>query len=321
MKFLTTVSVFSLFVINVSFGQMPSEHIYKVVEELPSYSDCEGYADRNKKQSCSDQKVNEYIYKNLKYPAIARENGVQGSVQVSFIVEKDGSTSNHKIIRNIGAACGDEAVRLIQKMEKWSPAKNRGKAVRCELKQVVRFEIPVLVDQRIESEPNVESSSPNPPTSLPKKNEIFRIVEDMPRFPGCEEEEDIRERKDCSTKKQLKYVYGELKYPTEAKKNGIEGTVVVTYVVEKDGSITGAKIIRDVEMGCGDEALRIVNTMPNWIPGKQRGKAVRVQFNLPIRFQFDGGPEHYEKRKKRLRKERAERAERKRRKKLKENRN
>lgn len=264
---------------------MPSDHIYKVVEELPVFSDCEGIADRNKKQNCSTEKVNEYIYKNLKYPAIARENGVQGAVTVSFIVEKDGSTSNHKIIRNIGAGCGDEAVRLIEKMGKWIPAKNRREAVRCEVKQVVRFEIPEFVDQRIESTPKTENNVPT--SSAPVKEKKFKVVEEMPSFPGCEGLSVVKKRQQCAQKKMLEFIYKNLKYPTEARKNGVEGTVVITYVVEKDGTINDAKILRDIGDGCGEEALRIVNSMPKWNPGIQKGKPVNVQFNIPIRFKLE----------------------------------
>ena len=75
-----------------------------------------------------------------------------------------------------------------------------------------------------------------------------------------------------------------IKYPQVAKETGVSGTVIVTFVVEKDGSITGIKILKNVGGGCGAEALRVVNAMPKWIPGTQNGNLVRVQYNLPIRF-------------------------------------
>ncbi len=73
-------------------------------------------------------------------------------------------------------------------------------------------------------------------------------------------------------------------YPTLAKKNKIQGRVFVTFVVDVDGSITNIKVLRDIGGGCGAEAVRVVKLMPKWIPGKQRGKPVRVQYNLPIQF-------------------------------------
>lgn len=85
----------------------------------------------------------------------------------------------------------------------------------------------------------------------------------------------------------LKFIYDNIQYPGIARENGVEGTVVVQFVVEKDGSITDVKVIRDIGAGCGAEAMRVVNKMPKWNPGKQRGRPVRVQFNLPVKFKLE----------------------------------
>lgn len=122
-----------------------------------------------------------------------------------------------------------------------------------------------------------------------EETEEFKIVEQMPRFPGCENEEGTNEeKKKCAEKNMLMYIYKNIKYPTLARIHGIEGMVVVQFVVEKDGSISNRKIIRDVKGGCGDAALKIVETMPTWIPGYHRDQPVRVQFNLPVRFKLEG---------------------------------
>ena len=94
--------------------------------------------------------------------------------------------------------------------------------------------------------------------------------------------------KACADKKLMEFLYGNIDYPAMARENNIQGTVVVGFVVEKDGSITQIKLLRDIGGQCGEEALRVVELMRNspekWIPGKQRGIPVRVMFNLPIRF-------------------------------------
>ena len=82
------------------------------------------------------------------------------------------------------------------------------------------------------------------------------------------------------------FIERNLVYPQWAKDNKIEGKVFVTFVVEKDGSISGVKVLRDIGYGCGAEAIRVVMKMPKWKPGKQRGKPVRVQYNLPIVFKL-----------------------------------
>ena len=112
----------------------------------------------------------------------------------------------------------------------------------------------------------------------------------MPQFPGCSDISDKVERKACADKKLLEFVYKNVKYPAIARENGIQGRVVVQFVVEKDGSVTDARVLRDIGAGCGDESLRVVNMMNSmprkWVPGKQRGKAVRVQFTLPISYKL-----------------------------------
>lgn len=102
-------------------------------------------------------------------------------------------------------------------------------------------------------------------------HEIFNVVETMPEFPGGEQA--LRE-----------FLAANLVYPQEAKEKKIEGRVFVTFVVEADGSISNIKVLRDIGGGCGDEAVRVIKLMPKWKPGAQRGKAVRTQFNLPIKF-------------------------------------
>lgn len=101
--------------------------------------------------------------------------------------------------------------------------------------------------------------------------EIFQVVEDQPEFPGGD-------------KALFNYLSKSIKYPPMAKDAGVQGIVYVTFVVEPDGNITNVSVLRGIGAGCDDEAVRVVKAMPKWKPGKQRGKSVRVQFNLPIRF-------------------------------------
>ena len=103
------------------------------------------------------------------------------------------------------------------------------------------------------------------------ETQIFTVVENEPEFPGGMEA-------------LYKYLAQNIKYPQLARDNGITGKVYVTFVVERDGSIANPKVLRDIGGGCGAEAIRVVKAMPKWTPGKQRGKAVRVQFNLPVNF-------------------------------------
>ncbi len=103
------------------------------------------------------------------------------------------------------------------------------------------------------------------------EQEIFQVVENDPEFPGGAEA-------------LYKYLAQNIKYPQLARENNITGRVYVTFVVEKDGSVTGVRVLRDIGGGCGQEAIRVIKSMPKWTPGKQRGKNVRVQYNLPVNF-------------------------------------
>lgn len=84
----------------------------------------------------------------------------------------------------------------------------------------------------------------------------------------------------------LQYIANKIKYPAIARENGIDGTVYVEFIIDKDGSVTDAKILRGIGGGCNEETLRVVNAMPKWKPGRQQGNPVKVKFTLPIKFQL-----------------------------------
>ncbi|MCK9163518.1 MAG: energy transducer TonB [Bacteroidales bacterium] len=104
---------------------------------------------------------------------------------------------------------------------------------------------------------------------------IFTVVEQEASFPG-------------GIQKLNEYLGKSIKYPQQAKETGTKGRVMLTFVVERDGSITDIKVLRDIGSGCGEEAKRVVKEMPKWQPAKQRGKAVRQQFVLPVSFNLQG---------------------------------
>lgn len=105
--------------------------------------------------------------------------------------------------------------------------------------------------------------------------DVFNVVEDMPQFPG-------------GATKLFEYLAQNINYPTEAEKANIQGRVIVTFVVEKDGSISNAEVVKSVAPSLDAEALRVINAMQNWIPGKQNGKEVRVKYTVPISFHLQG---------------------------------
>lgn len=134
-------------------------------------------------------------------------------------------------------------------------------------------------------EPVIFEPAPVPPKPKDEAPPIFKVVEEMPVFGDCTAL-PVSERKQCSDAALLRYIYRHIRYPEVARDNGIEGTVYVQFVVEKDGSLSQVKILRGIGGGCGREVERVVAEMPVWSPGRQRGRPVRVQFNLPVKFKL-----------------------------------
>ena len=121
-------------------------------------------------------------------------------------------------------------------------------------------------------------------------NEIFKVVEEMPRFPGCEEKRLSRNAlKECSNNKLSMFIGKNLKYPKDARESSVQGKAIIQFVVNKQGKLEELKLLRDPGSGCGDAALEVIKKMKDeitWIPGKQRGQKVKVQFTLPITFKL-----------------------------------
>lgn len=126
--------------------------------------------------------------------------------------------------------------------------------------------------------PSSAFTGESPSIALPDEagsgeSEVFVVVEEMPSFPGG----DAR---------LLAFLYGELRYPSLALESKIEGLVVVQFIIDENGNITQPTVTRGIGGGCDEEALRVVKSMPAWKPGKQRGRPVKVRYNLPVRFQL-----------------------------------
>lgn len=112
-----------------------------------------------------------------------------------------------------------------------------------------------------------------PDTPIVDNSEIFVVVEEQPTFPG-------------GNAAMMRFLSDNIKYPVEAQEKGNEGRVIVNFVVEKDGRLSDFNVVRSIDPLLDAEALRVLESMPNWTPGKQRGEAVRVRFTLPVVFKI-----------------------------------
>ena len=124
--------------------------------------------------------------------------------------------------------------------------------------------------------PPTEPNSPTPPALNAEEDEeeVIQYVETSPEFPG-------------GTEALMQYIADNIQYPDSARANKIEGTVFIQFVVEADGSLTNFKLCRDIGYGCGEEALRVVQSMPRWVPGDINGRKTRSRFTLPIMFRLN----------------------------------
>ncbi len=249
----------SLFETLLDVATSKEDTVYQTVDEMPQFPG-------------GEQAMFDFISQNVKYPQEAREKGIAGRVFVNFIIEKDGSVSNVKVLRGIGGGCDEESVRVISALPKWKPGKQNGKPVR------VSFIIPIIfkLDNDISTAKSDEKENVGKADIKSDGEVIYQTVDEMPEFPG-------------GVEAMFKFIAENVKYPESAKENNLQGRVIVKFVIEKDGSVSNVEVGRGWGNELDDEAVRVVKAMPKWKPGKQDGKPVRVSFMLPINFKLSDG--------------------------------
>jgi protein TonB len=134
-------------------------------------------------------------------------------------------------------------------------------------------EIEIDLDVEITEDTKIEDVVFEAAPEEEKADEVFTVVEEMPTFPG-------------GTGKFYEYVSQNLDYPTKAKKAAIEGRVILRFVVGVEGDISNVEVLRGIGFGCDEEAVRVIQSSPKWIPGKQRGRSVKVSVTVPLSFRL-----------------------------------
>ena len=199
---------------------------------------------------------------HIVYPEEAIERGAQGQVVVRFVILNTGEVADAEILRSIDPALDKEALRLVSSMPKWTPGMQDGNAVSVRWDEPVTFTLPTAEEiaemERIKKE---------------KEQKVFDIVEESPQFPGGQ-----------ST--LMQWLRTNIKYPKVAVENGIQGNVYVSFIVRSTGEITDIKVARSVDPLLDQEAIRVIGSMPKWIPGKQGGEAVNVRYTMPLTFRL-----------------------------------
>lgn len=220
--------------------------------------------------------MNKFISGTLRYPADAVERNVQGLVVYTFVVEKDGTLTNFDLIHRADSSLDKEALRILQAMPPWRPAKYK--------EQVVRSKSYVPMYFRLNKNARtVARAATNSANAIGKTNpeiansEVFSIVDKMPQYPYGEKE-------------LAGFIAHQLRYPKEARQQGVEGRILCSFIVAADGSISNIEVVQGLHSQLDNEAIRVLSLMSKWIPGENNGEKVNVKCLLPIDFIIDEEP-------------------------------
>lgn len=254
-KIVLSALMFNLTSVHSNGQEDDKNKVYFIVEEMPEFQG-------------GEDTLRKYISEEVKYPEIARKNGIQGKVYITFYVDKNGKVTNPKVIRGVDSSLDKEALRVVKGMPDWKPGKEKGEPVNVSFTIPIAFKLDVSKQNHLINERAVTNE---------EDKEVFYIVEEMPEFPGGE-------------KALKKYIADHTEYPAVAKENGIQGKVFVSFTITKEGTVQDAKVVRGVDLSLDNEALRIVKTLPNFKPGKQRGQAVDVKYTVPVNFELGVQP-------------------------------
>lgn len=251
------------------------------------------------------EEFQKWIEENYVLPKDAEVNAVKGKIVLSFFVEKNGTLADIKIKSDLGYGTGEAAVNLFKKSDRWVPAMRDGKPVRS------FYEFPVVItfgNRRPVHSRSIESERKTAIPSAPRRAKEEAIVKEIKWGTGVREEyikqhtvvtgsvshwnsglkDKIFEEVEISPQPVggirffQNWIASDYQYPQEAISAGVKGSVIIEFVVEKDGSLTDFKIWRDLKYGTGDAAIKTLRKSPKWYPGFQDDKAVRVRYKLPI---------------------------------------
>jgi TonB family protein len=229
------------------------EKVYETVDQMPVYPD-------------GSLALQKYIAETVKYPKDAMKKGISGRVFVTFIVSKEGDVVQARVVRGVDPSLDAEALRVMSLIPKWAPGYEKGEAVNVAYTVPINFAL-----QNDQSVIVIEESRKE--KEKYKGEDVYITVEQEPEYSG-------------GSLALQKYIAESVKYPKDAMKKGINGRVFVTFIVSKEGDVVQARVIRGVDASLDAEALRVINTLPKWTPGYEKGKAVNVSYTVPINFGF-----------------------------------
>ena len=230
---------------------------FEVVEQKPSFL------------GGDENDFNKWVKEHVTYPPSAIENGANVRVMLSFVIDVDGSVQEVSVLRGVDPALDKEAIRVVSSSPKWIPGIHNGQTVK------VRYNFPVIF--QIDNAP----LSPSAPSQvLPQTKKVddgtfaFEMVEQKPKFQGGDEN-DFNQ-----------WVKENITYPLYAKENNIMGRVMLSFVIDTDGTVRDVIVLRSQDPVLDKEAVRVLSSSPKWTPGYDNGIPVKVRYNFPVVFQL-----------------------------------
>ncbi len=243
-----------------------SGQVYQVVEQMPEFP------------GGMEAQFN-YLAQNVKYPAVALDSCIQGRVVVSFTVDTDGSIVDPKVVKSVHPLLDDEAKRVIQTMPKWIPGKQNGTVVKVKYSVPVAFRIVEDKTAPVASSNQTDSDVPvvKPKTRIGNlANKVILSPECKASYPG-------------GSGNMFLFIKALMKYPEQAKNQGLQGVAFVSCIVEQSGMLTGIKVVNECDPLFEKEAIRIVKAMPDWESAKHFGMVVRSCVEIPVIFELTPG--------------------------------
>lgn len=241
--------------------------IFKVVEQMPRFPGCDTGSEFDIQQ-CTKVKLTDYLANNLIYPDSALMMGIEGKVFVQFVITAEGTISDVKAVRDIGYGCGNAAVKTVLGMndlsQKWTPGKQRNRNVEVLYALPVEFKLDDMIVEDAQIKPFIAE---------------------------CALLLDTKEKEDCTMKNIWSIIGREIRYPFEAREKGIEGTVDIEFVIDKEGKLDEFAVVNGIGYGCDEAALYAVKKLSKsnltWIPAKQNNKNVNYLYKIPVKFFLD----------------------------------
>ena len=206
----------------------------------------------------------QYLVENQQYPTAALQAGAQGTVPVTFVIEKTGSISNVAVAQPLHPLLDAEAIRLIKAAPRWTPAQHRGGVVRQRVTVPISFQIPG------DAPAAPAAGTAAAPATAGATAQV--VSADQPARPVG------------GTEAFFEWIQQNQKYPALALQRKIEGRVMMEFIVEKDGSLTEIKPIKRLGSGLDEEAIRLIKAAPKWEPAVYKGQPIKQKMVLPVVF-------------------------------------